>query len=92
MAQKVFIDGHLYFDRDKDLAMREENAKERKALLEKARKAAEAEKKTGEKPGAEKKPDGEKKPEAAPPPGKDVQSKAPPKPPQPEVAAAGHLD
>ena len=90
VAQKVFIDGHMYFDRDKDLAMRAENEKERKALLEKARKAAEAEKKPGEKPGAEKRPEGEKKPEAAAPPaGKEEKPKEPVKPPQQEVADDG---
>ena len=56
VAQKVFIDGHLYFDRDKDLAMRAENAKERKALIEKEKKAAESEKKAGEGKAGEKKP------------------------------------
>jgi len=92
VAQKVFIDGHIYFDREKDLAMREAQAAERKALLEKAKKAAEAEKKAGEKPGADRKPDSEKKPDgAAPPQGKDEKPKEPPKPPQ-QVAVAGFLD
>ena len=96
VAQKVFIDGHLYFDREKDLAMREENAKERKELAEKARKAAEAEKKAGEKPGerpgAGKRPEGEKKPEAAAPPAKEEKPKEPTKPPQQHVAVTGFGD
>lgn len=36
-VQKVFIDGHLYFDRQKDLAQRTELELRRKALIEKAR-------------------------------------------------------
>jgi imidazolonepropionase-like amidohydrolase len=89
VAQKVFIDGHLYFDREKDLALRAENEKERKALIEKEKKAAEGEKKAGEaKPGAEKKPNGEKKPEGAPPPGKDEKPRQPTKPPQAAFAGA----
>ena len=92
VAQKVFIDGHMYFDREKDLAMREESAKERKALVEKARKAAEAEKKPAEKPAGAPPPNGEKKPEGAPVPGKDEKPKAPPKPPQEQIAVAGRLD
>jgi adenine deaminase len=85
VAQKVFIDGHLYFDREKDLAMRAENAKERKELLEKEKKAAEAEKKPGEgKGGAEKKPGA--------PTGKEAQPKVPTKPPRVDVVAIGDLD
>jgi adenine deaminase len=37
-VQKVFIDGQLYFDRQKDLAQRAERAAKRKMLLEKTRK------------------------------------------------------
>ena len=85
IAQKVFIDGHLYFDREKDLAQRAENDKERKALMEKEKKAAEAEKKPGEgKAGGEKKP--------GPPPGKEDKPKEPTKPPQAGAATAGTLD
>lgn len=94
VAQKVFIDGHLYFDRQKDLAMREEHAKERKELMEKARKAAEAEKKAGEKPGekASEKPGAEKKPEATPPAGKDEKPAAPAKPPRQDTEIAARLN
>ena len=85
VAQKVFIDGHLYFDREKDLAQRAENAKERKALVEKEKKAAEAEKKPGEG-----KAGGEKKPGA--PAGKEEKPKEPTKPPQVDQVATGALD
>ncbi len=82
VAQKVFIDGHLYFDREKDLAMRADNAKERRGLIEKEKKAAEAEKKPGEgKGGAEKKPGA--------PAGKEEKPKEPIKPPRVEVVAVG---
>ncbi len=40
-VQKVFIDGQLYFDRQKDLAQRAEREVRRKALIEKNRKQAE---------------------------------------------------
>jgi imidazolonepropionase-like amidohydrolase len=82
VAQKVFIDGHLYFDRENDLAMRAQNAKERKALMEKEKKAAEAEKKPGEgKGGAEKKPGA--------PTGKEEKPKVPTKPPRLDLVALG---
>jgi len=85
VAQKVFIDGHLYFDREKDLAQRAEIAKERKALIEKEKKAAEAEKKPGEgKAGEEKKP--------GVPPGTEEKRKETTKPPQVDEVAAGARD
>ena len=59
VPQTVFIDGHIYFDRKKDLAARADVDKERKALMEKEKAA---EKKAEEKKSDEKKPD-EKKPE-----------------------------
>jgi imidazolonepropionase-like amidohydrolase len=40
-VQKVFIDGQLYFDRQKDLAQRAEREVRRKALIEKNRRQAE---------------------------------------------------
>jgi adenine deaminase len=40
IVQKTIIDGKVYFDRDKDIAMRAENAKEKAALIEKERQAA----------------------------------------------------
>jgi len=79
VAQKVFIDGHLYFDREKDLAMRAENEKERKALMEKEKKASESEKKAGEEKGGEKKP--------VPPAGKE--EKPATKPPRVGVMTIG---
>jgi amidohydrolase family protein len=87
VPQKVFIDGHMYFDREKDLAMRAENEKERQALIEKEKKAADAEKKSDEgkgKPGADKKPGA--------PPSKDAKPKEPVKPPQDATAASAGLD
>ncbi len=87
VPQKVFIDGHLYFDREKDLAMRVQNEKERKTLIEKEKKAAEAEKKPGEGKGG-----AEKKPGAGPHPSKEAQPKEPVKPPQDVQAASAGLD
>ena len=40
-VQKVYIDGQLYFDRQKDIADRAEKETRRKALIEKARKQQE---------------------------------------------------
>ncbi len=50
-VQKVYIDGEVYFDRDKELAGRAEKEARRKALLEAARKEAEK-----PKPEAERRP------------------------------------
>jgi imidazolonepropionase-like amidohydrolase len=55
VVQKTFIDGRLYFDRQRDIAEREGLEKEKKALLDKEKKAREA------KPD-EKKPDDKPKP------------------------------
>ena len=65
VVQKTLIDGHVYFDREKDLAGRAALEQEKKELLEKARKAAE--KKTDEKKAEGKKTE-EKKPEEKPKP------------------------
>jgi adenine deaminase len=51
VAQKVLIDGQVYFDRQQDLARRAAIEKEKKALVEKESKAAEARKRPG-RPGA----------------------------------------
>jgi len=51
VAQKVLIDGQVYFDRQQDLARRAALEKEKKALLEKESKAAEARRRPG-RPGA----------------------------------------
>jgi len=80
VVQKTLIDGRVYFDRQRDLAERSEHEKEKKALIDKFKKAAEKkpeEKKPdatvpiGQKP-AEKKPEEkkqeEKKPEEKPKP------------------------
>ncbi len=70
VVQKTLIDGRIYFDRDRDIAARPGLEKEKKALLEKERKAGEKKaegKKPAEKKPDEKKPD-EKKPEEKPKP------------------------
>ncbi len=70
VVQKTLIDGRVYFDRDRDIAARPGLEKEKKALLEKERKAGEKKaegKKPAEKKPDEKKPD-EKKPEEKPKP------------------------
>jgi imidazolonepropionase-like amidohydrolase len=56
VAQKVLIDGQVYFDRQQDIARRAEIEKEKKALLEKEKKAGEAARKKAQKPGEERKP------------------------------------
>ena len=60
VAQKVLIDGRVYFDRQKDIAHRSDIENEKKALLDKEKKAEEAAKKEEEKKPDEKK--GGKKP------------------------------
>jgi imidazolonepropionase-like amidohydrolase len=57
VAQKVLIDGQVYFDRQRDIQQRAELEKEKKALLEKEKKASEEAKKEEEK----KKPEEKKK-------------------------------
>jgi len=83
VVQKTLIDGRVYFDRQRDIAERPEREKEKKALLEKEKKAAEkkpdATVNIGRKPG-EKKPE-EKKQEEKKPEDK-------PKPPQATVTGA----
>src|SRR5579872_4540154 len=68
VVQKTLIDGRVYFDRDRDIAARPELEKEKKALMEKEKKAEEkkpAERKPGEKkPGEEKPKDKPKPPQA----------------------------
>ena len=60
VVQKTLIDGRVYFDRQRDIAERAEREKEKKALLDKQKKAAE--KKPEEKKPEEKKP--QEKPKA----------------------------
>jgi imidazolonepropionase-like amidohydrolase len=50
VAQKTLIDGQVYFDRQRDIARRPELEKEKQALIDKEKKASEAEKKSEEKP------------------------------------------
>src|SRR6266481_3310848 len=80
VVQKTLIDGRVYFDLQRDIAERAEREKEKKALIEKFRKAAEKKpedkkpdatvpigQKPSEKKSEEKKPE-EKKPEEKPGP------------------------
>src|SRR5229473_2175729 len=89
VVQKTLIDGRVYFDRQRDIPERSEREKEKKALVDKFKKAAEKkpeEKKPdaavliGQKP-AEKKPEEEKQEEKKP--------EEKPKPPQDSVSSAG---
>jgi hypothetical protein len=82
VVQKTIIDGRVYFDRQRDIAERPEREKQKKALMDKLKKA-------GEKKGDEKKPDATvemgKKPPAKPDDKKPEEKKPEdkPKPPQP---------
>ena len=80
VVQKTLIDGRVFFDRQRDIAERSEREKEKKALIDKFRKAAEKKpedkkpdatvpigQKPSEKKSEEKKPE-EKKPEEKPKP------------------------
>jgi imidazolonepropionase-like amidohydrolase len=72
VAQKVLIDGQVYFDRQQDIAHRADIEKEKKALIEKEKKAAEAAKKPEKPKASEKKaapPGGTKTPAPAKKPG-----------------------
>ena len=60
VVQKTLIDGRVYFDRERDVANRASFEKEKKALLEKEKKAGE------KKPDAAAPKPGEKKPEEKP--------------------------
>ena len=77
VVQKTLIDGRVYFDRQRDIADRPVREKEKKALLDKQKKAAEKKPETGD---AAKKP-GEKKPEE--------KKEEKPKPPQSTLVLGG---
>jgi imidazolonepropionase-like amidohydrolase len=77
VVQKTLIDGRVYFDRQRDIADRPVREKEKKALLEKQKKAAEKKPESGD---AAKKP-GEKKPEE--------KKEDKPKPPESELVLGG---
>jgi imidazolonepropionase-like amidohydrolase len=65
VVQKTLIDGRVYFDRARDIAERADKEKEKKALLEKEKKAAEKKAeadKTKDKKTEEQKPDEKPKP------------------------------
>ena len=86
VVQKTLIDGRVYFDLQRDIAERAEREKEKKALIDKFKKAA-------EKKPEEKKPDaagqkpGEEKPEEKKPEAKKPEEK--PKPPQTDGIDSG---
>ncbi len=63
VAQKTLIDGHVYFDRDRDIAGRAALESEKKALLDKEKKSREEERKKAE----EMKKEEESKEKAKPP-------------------------
>jgi imidazolonepropionase-like amidohydrolase len=63
VVQKTLIDGRVYFDRQRDIADRADREREKKALLEKEKKAAE--KKPDKKKPEEKKPEDKPKPSQA---------------------------
>jgi len=71
VVQKTLIDGRVYFDRERDIAARTDLEKEKQALAEKEKKAAQP---AGAKPG-EKKPDAGKPGEGKPGEGKPGESK-----------------
>src|SRR3989449_5587742 len=75
VVQKTLIDGRIYFDRERDITGRADLEKEKKALTEKLKKAA------------EKKPE-EKKPEEKKPPEKKPEDKPKPPAPTPTSTAA----
>jgi adenine deaminase len=77
VVQKTLIDGRVYFDRQRDIADRPVREKEKKALIDKQKKAAEKKPESGD---AAKKP-GEKKPEE--------KKEEKPKPPQSTLAFGG---
>jgi imidazolonepropionase-like amidohydrolase len=83
VVQKTLIDGRIYFDREKEIAGRAALEKEKKDLLEKAKKKPDDEKKAGEKKAEEKKA-GEKKPDE-----KKPDDKKPEAPPKPQLSGAG---
>jgi adenine deaminase len=93
VVQKTLIDGRVYFDREKDLAGRATLEKEKKDLLEKARKKQDEEKKAGAKKPEEKKAE-EKKTDEKKPEEKKTEEKKPedkPKPPQGDAGQGGAL-
>ena len=83
VVQKTLIDGRVYFDRQRDIAERPELEKEKKALVDKLKKAS-------EKKSEDKKPDAtvpiEQKPAEKKPEEKKPEDK--PKPPQSEGAGS----
>jgi len=89
VVQKTLIDGRVHFDRQRDIADRPAREKEKKALLEKEKKASEkkpdAAADDGKKPVA--------KPDAAKPDDKKPDQPAPdkPKPPQADAVTGGGL-
>jgi imidazolonepropionase-like amidohydrolase len=88
VVQKTLIDGRIYFDRDKEIGGRAALEKEKKDLLEKAKKKTDEEKKSGDKKAEDKKPEA-KKPEEKKQEEKKPEDK--PKPPQDNAIQGGAL-
>jgi imidazolonepropionase-like amidohydrolase len=65
VVQKTLIDGRVYFDRDRDVAQRANLEREKKALLDKQKKAAEKKPETPPAKPGEKKPDDKPEPPQA---------------------------
>jgi len=86
VVQKMLIDGRIYFDLQRDIAERAEREKEKKALIDKFKKAAEK-KPEEKKPDAASQKPGEKKPEEKKPEVKKPEEK--PRPPQSGGTDAG---
>ena len=86
VVQKTLIDGRIYFDLQRDIAERAEREKEKKALIDKFKKAAEK-KPEEKKPDAASQKPGEKKPEEKKPEVKKPEEK--PRPPQSGGTDAG---
>jgi imidazolonepropionase-like amidohydrolase len=64
VVQKTLIDGQVYFDRQRDIALRPELAKEKQELLDKEKKVAEAQEKAAA--DKDKKPDSKSDPKKKP--------------------------
>jgi adenine deaminase len=83
VVQKTLIDGRVYFDLQRDIAERSEREKEKKALIDRFKKAA-------EKKAEEKKPDAAgQKPSEKKPEEKKAEVKKPEEKPKPPQSSSG---
>jgi imidazolonepropionase-like amidohydrolase len=88
VVQKTLIDGRVYFDRDKEITGRAALEKEKKDLLEKAKKKTDEDKKAGDKKSGEKKAE-ENKPAEKKSEEKKSEEKKPEDKPRPPQSGAG---